>query len=121
MNKRYAYNDTVKIGKPKTPYQVIKNTFKRLRIDSVLFKDISLNYINKSNAVTKHTDLKHLDISVSDIVIDSLSGTDTSRFYYTKGVSFTVHDYHVATPDSMYFADIKKVFFSTIAKNHYTG
>ena len=113
VSRRFAYNDTVKVGTPKTPYQLIKNTFKKLRIDSVMLKDISLNYINKNNGTIKHNELKHLDISVSDIVIDSLSSKDTSRFYYTKGVSFTVYDYHVATPDSMYFADIKKIFFST--------
>jgi hypothetical protein len=113
INKRYDYNDTVKVGSPKTPYQVIKNTFKQLRIDSISLKDISLNYINKSNAVTKHTALKHLDINISDIIIDSLSGKDPGRFYYTRGIEVTVHDYHIATPDSLYYADLKKIYFST--------
>jgi len=113
VNKRYAFNDTVKVGKPKNPYQMIKNTFKQLHIDSIALKDISLNYINKSNAVTKQTALKHLDINISDIVIDSLSGNDPNRFYYTKGVDVTVHDYHTETPDGMYNADLKKIFFST--------
>jgi hypothetical protein len=113
INKRYAFNDTVKVGKPKSPYQLIKNTFKQLRIDSISLKDISLNYINKSKPVIKHTALKHLDINISDVVIDSLSGQDPSRFYYTKGVDVTVHDYHIATPDSLYFADLKNIYFST--------
>jgi hypothetical protein len=113
INKRYKFNDTVKVGKPKSPYQLIKSTFKQLHIDSISLKDISLNYINKSKPLAKHTALRHLDINVSDIVIDSLSGNDPSRFYYTKGVDVTVHDYHIATPDSMYFADLKKIYFST--------
>ena len=113
INKRYAFNDTVKVGKPKSPYQLIKSTFKQLRIDSISLKDISLNYINKSKPVTRHTALNHLDINISDIVIDSLSDKDPSRFYYTKGVDVTVHDYHVATPDSLYYADLKKIYFST--------
>ena len=113
VNKRFAYNDTVKVGKPKTPYELIKNTFKKLQIDSVSLKDISVDYINKSNPLTKYTALKHLDIKVSNIVIDSLSGNDTSRFYYTKGVDFTVHDYQAATPDSLYLANFKQIYFST--------
>ena len=113
INKRYKFNDTVKVGKPKSPYQIIKSTFKQLRIDSISLKDISLNYINKSKPVVKHTALKHLDINISDVVIDSLSGNDPGRFYYTKGVDVTVHNYHIATPDSMYFADLKKIYFST--------
>lgn len=78
INKRYAFNDTVKIGTPKTPYQIIKKVFKQLKVDSISLNDISVNYINKSNPVTKQTALKHLDISISNILIDSLSALDTS-------------------------------------------
>lgn len=113
INKRYAFNDTVKVGKPKSPYQLIKSTFKKLKIDSILLNDISLNYINKSSAVIKQTALRHLNINISDIVIDSLSGNDPGRFYYTKGVDVTVRDYQVTTPDSLYRAYVKKIYFST--------
>ncbi len=113
INKRYAFNDTVKVGKPKTPYQLIKKIFKQLHINSISLKDISLNYINKSKPVIRHTALKHLDINISDIAIDSLSGTQPSRFYYTKGVEVTLHDYHIATPDSLYDINLKQIFFST--------
>ncbi|MGZ3872150.1 MAG: hypothetical protein ACXVJD_04495 [Mucilaginibacter sp.] len=113
INKRYAFNDTVKIGRPKTPYEVIKKTFKKLHIDSISLKDISVNYINKSHKEVKKNSVKHLDINISDIVIDSLSERDLSRFYYTKGIDITVHNYHVLTPDSLYKADLKRIFFST--------
>jgi hypothetical protein len=49
VNKRYSFNDTVKVGRPKTPYQIIKNIFKQLQVDSISLKDISVNYVNKSN------------------------------------------------------------------------
>ena len=113
INKRYAFNDTVKVGKPKTPYQIIKKVFKRLKIDSIALNDISVNYINKSNLVTKQTALKHLDISISNILIDSLSAIDTSRFYYTKGVNVTLHDYKIATPSGLYDVGLKQIYFST--------
>ena len=35
VNQRLPFNDTVKIGKPKTPYQVISKVFKTLHIDSI--------------------------------------------------------------------------------------
>jgi hypothetical protein len=113
VNKRYSFNDTVKVGQPKTPYQIIKNIFKQLRIDSISLKDISVNYINKSNPVTRQTALKHLDIHISHILIDSLSALDPTRFYYTKGIEFILHDYKIATPDSMYNAELKRIYFST--------
>lgn len=113
VNKRYAFNDTVKVGKPKSPYELIKKTFRQLHIDSISLKDISLNYINKSNPVEKHTSLKHLNINISDIFIDSLSDKDTSRFYYTKGVEININDYKITTPDSLYRAEIRRIYFST--------
>jgi len=113
INKRFDFNDTVKIGKQKNPYQVIKKVFKSLHIDSISLKDISLNYINKSNAVEKQTSLKHLNINIADIVIDSLSDKDTSRFYYTKGIEVRIFDYKIATPDSLYRANIGQIYFST--------
>lgn len=113
INKRYSFNDTVKVGKPKTPYQIIEKVFKQLRIDSISLKDISLNYINKNGPVTKQTALKHLDINISKIQIDSAAALDSSRFYYTRGVDITLHDYAIKTPDSMYYAGLKKIYFST--------
>ncbi|MDO3645316.1 hypothetical protein [Mucilaginibacter sp. L3T2-6] len=113
INKRFKFNDTVKVGKSKTPYEVISKVFKQLHIDSVSLNDISLNYINKNKPVDKHIALKHLDIHISDVVIDSLSDKSPDRFYYTKGIDVTVHDYDVFTPDGMYKASLKKIFFST--------
>lgn len=113
INKRYAFNDTVKVGKPKSPYELIKKTFKELHIDSISLKDISLDYINKSNPVTKQTALKNLDINISDIAIDSVANNDPGRFYYTRGVEVKVHDYKIATPDSLYDAEFKQIYFST--------
>ena len=111
VNKRYNFNDTVKVGKPKTPYELIKKIFKQLRIDSISLKDISVNYINKSNPVPRQTALKHLDINISNVVIDSLSAQDSSRFYYTKGIEVILHNYEIATPDSLYNADVETDLF----------
>ncbi len=113
ISKRYGFNDTVKVGKPKTPYEIIKKVFKQLHIDSIALNDISLNYIDKNKAAVKQTTLQHIDIAISDIFIDSLSAQDPKRFYYTKDVNVTVHDYHIGTPDGLYNAKLKKIFFST--------
>ena len=113
ISKRYSFNDTVRVGKPKTPYQIIKKVLKQLHIDSIALNDISLHYINKNKSVIKQTFLQHIDIAISDIFIDSLSGQDPKRFYYTKDINVTVHDYHTGTADRLYNAKLKKIFFST--------
>lgn len=116
VNKRYPFNDTVKVGKPRNPYQLIKKTFKELHIDSISLKDISLTYLNKSNPVVKQTALRNLDINISDIAIDSVSNNDPVRFYYTRGIEVKVHDYKIATPDSLYNAEFKQINFSTASR-----
>ncbi|MBK0377952.1 hypothetical protein [Mucilaginibacter segetis] len=113
INKRYAFNDTVEVGRPKTLYQMVKGTFKQLRVDTISLKDVSLDYINKSNKVVKKTALNHLNINISDVFIDSLSAKDTSRFYYTKGIEVKIKDYEIKTPDSLYKARLKQIYFST--------
>nr|WP_213489697.1 hypothetical protein [Mucilaginibacter sp. Bleaf8] len=117
VNKRLHFNDSVKVGKPKTPYQLIKKIFKQLRIDSIALNDISLKYVNKNYRLPKKNTLKHVDISISDVYIDSLSEKDSSRFYYTRGVQLKVHDYKLATPDSLYYAVAKQISFSTAQRN----
>lgn len=115
ISKRYDFNKTVKVGKPKTPYAMIKSVFKQLRIDSVALTNISLNYIDKDKG-GKQSSLKNVDIGVSDIFIDSLSGDDPQRFYYTKGIDITIRDYTIKTPDSLYQVSLKKLYFSTAEK-----
>ncbi len=115
ISKRYDFNKTVKVGKPKTPYAMIKSVFKQLHIDSVSLTNISLNYINKDKG-GKQSSLKNVDIGVSDIFIDSLSGDDPKRFYYTKGIDITIRDYNIKTPDSLYQVGLKKLYFSTAEK-----
>ena len=90
----------------------MKKTFKQLHIDSISLKDISLNYINKSEAVEKHTALKHLNINISDVVIDSLSDKDSSRFYYTKGIDIKIQDYHYLHL-IVCIKPVKQIHFST--------
>lgn len=113
INKRLSFNDTVRVGKPKTPYQMIRKAFKQLHIDSIALNDISVKYINKNKGKVQQVALQHIDIGVSDIFIDSLSGQDPKRFYYTRDVNVTVHNYHINTPDGLYSARLKRIFFST--------
>ncbi|RFZ81213.1 hypothetical protein DYU05_19705 [Mucilaginibacter terrenus] len=117
VNKRFSFNDTVKVGKPKSPYEIIKKTFKQLRIDSISLKDISLNYINRSDGAPKTTALKNLDIHISDVLIDSLSGDDPNRFYYTKGVDVKVKNYSVLTGNKLYKISLKQILFSTARRS----
>ncbi len=113
INRRFDFNDTVKVGKAKTPYEIIKPIFKQLQIESIALNNVSLKYIDKNNRLVKENALNRLDIKVTDITIDSLSAKDPTRFYYTRDVAITIHDYHINTPDGLYKTSLGKIFFST--------
>lgn len=113
ISKRLPFNNNVKVGKPETPYQIIKKVFRQLHIDSIALNDVSLRYINKNQPKAKQTSLQHIDIGISDVFIDSLSAQDPNRFYYTKDVNVTVHGYHTSTADGLYDARLSRIFFST--------
>ena len=116
INKQYAYNDTAKTGSSKNIYNLIKNIFKEVKIGSVTLNDASVDYINNNQRIAQRTVFNHVAVNISNILIDSLSGSDTSRFYYTKGVEITLKGYGFKTPGGMYQASMDKLIFSTQKK-----
>ncbi len=117
INDRQPYNDTVTVPKKrKTPYELIKDIFKEVKIEHIGLKNIDFAYINKSNKTEKKTALKNLSIDVNDLLVDSLSHQDKSRIYYTKDVEINLSNYQLATPDSLYYIKMDNLNFS-ISKN----
>ncbi|MDQ1140940.1 hypothetical protein [Pedobacter agri] len=100
FNKVPKKTDTAKVKK--SLYEQISKTFKSARVHRIKIVDADFDYINKSTAVKTKNSIKHLDIDVNDFLLDSLSGRDTTRFYYTKDISFQVAGYKSTTKDKMY-------------------
>ncbi|WP_316796006.1 hypothetical protein [Pedobacter agri] len=114
FNKVPKKEDTVKVKK--TLYDQISKTFKSARVHSIKIIDADFDYINKSKSVKTKNSIKHLDVNVKDFLLDSLSGTDTSRFYYTKDISFQVAGYKSNTKDRMYTMKIDTISGSYSSK-----
>ncbi len=113
INNRQSYNDTVTTPKKKkTPYELIKDVFKEVKIEHIGLKDIDFTYINKSNKLERKTSLKNLNIDITDLLVDSLSHEDKSRIYYTRDVAINLDNYQLATPDSLYFIKLDNLNFS---------
>ncbi|AZI24994.1 hypothetical protein EA772_06390 [Pedobacter sp. G11] len=100
FNKVPKKPDTAKAKK--SLYEQISKTFKSARVHRIKIVDADFDYINKSTVVKTKNSIKHLDIDVNDFLLDSLSGRDTTRFYYTKDISFQVAGYKSTTKDKMY-------------------
>lgn len=100
FNKVPVKADTAQVQK--SLYEQISKTFKSIHIKAIKIVDADFDYINKSGAKKTKNAIKHLDITVKDFLLDSLSGSDTSRFYYTKDISFQLAGYKAFTKDKMY-------------------
>jgi len=113
-NDRQSYNDTLtKVKTSKTLFQLIKNIFKEVKVGKVYLNNIDFTHINVKNKKTKKTSIKNLNISMTDILIDSLSKYDTSRLYHTKSIDIKLQDYKIATPDSLYHVYVDSLDFSS--------
>ena len=114
LNKVEKQPDTVKGDK--TLYEQISKTFNSLHIKTVKIVDADFDYINKTGLKKTKNSIKHLNISINDFLLDSLSANDTSRFYYTKDISFELAGYKSITKDKMYSMKVDTITGSVASK-----
>ena len=113
-NKVLQKPDTVK--NEKTLYEEVSKIFKSIHVKAIKIVDADFDYINKTAAKKTKKSIKHLDITVNDFLLDSLSGNDTTRFYYTKDVSFQIAGYKSITKDKMYSMKVDTITGSATSK-----
>ncbi len=114
FNKVTKKPDTLK--DEKSLYEQISKTFKSVHVKSIRIVDADFDYINKTAAKKTKNSIKHLDITINDFLLDSLSGNDTTRFYYTKDASFQIAGYKSVTKDKMYNMKVDTIKGSTASK-----
>ncbi len=112
-NRPLPYNNIKPEGKAKTLYQIISPVFKEIKITGIKLRDIDFALINKQYTKPKKTAIKNLNISISDVLIDSVSEQDTKRFYHTGDIEVGIKDYTIATADKLYYLAFKNVSFSS--------
>jgi len=91
--------DTVKTGQ--NLYQSIAKSLESVHIRSIKILDADFDYIRgESGEVLKA--VKKLNVSITDVLIDSVSQYDKERFYYSKDVAFELIGYKAFSKDKMY-------------------
>lgn len=113
-NKVPKKTDTVK--SEQTLYDQVSKIFKSIHVKAIRIVDADFDYINKTGSQKVKNSIKHLDITVNDFLLDSLSGNDTARFYYTKDISFQLAGYKSITKDKMYSMKIDTISGSAKSK-----
>lgn len=121
INETMPKQDTVETEDQRTLYQKISKLLTEVRVDNFDVNNLTLTYQNNNTEDSTTTRLKNVNINVNDILLDSLSGKDTSRIYYSKGVHFKMNNYRIATRDSLYHINISDIDFSTSKKEFLVG
>lgn len=117
---RVYYEKTIEKDSSKvdtrTAWQRLSKYLHSIKIEKVLFKEIDFKYIDRRLKKAEINSIKNLSITVNDLLIDSLSHRDHSRFYYTKDILVEIFDNQFSSNDGMYTILFDKLEMSTLKK-----
>jgi hypothetical protein len=86
----------------RTAYQRLSKYLKAVDVGNIAFYEVDFQYIDKSYKKPRVDRVKNVEIVVKDLLIDSLSHRDKTRFYYTKDIAVNVQDHAYNKKDGMY-------------------
>lgn len=113
-NKVPKKTDTVK--DERSLYEQISKTMKSIHVKQIKIVDADLDYIDGGSSKTLNS-IRHLNINVKDLLIDSMAQFDTTRFYYTKDIDFELTGYKSLGKDKMYTIKVDTIYGSAIKKS----
>jgi len=111
VNQQFAFNEGRAPRPIKSPYAIISKNLKEFSIKTIRFKDVSFKYINKNRTNSAPFSIDDLNITLTDLLIDSTSADDPSRFYLLKDIVINLNNYVYRTPDKMYDIKLDKLDF----------
>ncbi|PST84771.1 hypothetical protein C7T94_01195 [Pedobacter yulinensis] len=100
-------NDTSEVGK--SLYELIRGNLKSIQVDALKISRAKFDYIDANGKKRVINAFRNLNIQADDILIDSLSGKDRKRFYYSRNIGFNLGGYRSVTKDRMYTLRIDSV------------
>lgn len=94
-------------------WQKISKSLKVINVDEIVLDEVKLVYKDYSLPKVAVSQFKELNLKAVDLLIDSATQADTSRFFYCKDVITELHNYKSRSADGMYNFSIKSVKLST--------
>ena len=111
----YHLNQKVKktVKDKRTLWQKISKSLKVVNVGEIVLAEVKLVYKDYSKPKAAVSQFKELDLKAVNLLIDSATQTDTSRFLYCNDIITELHNYKSRTADGMYTFKIKSVKLST--------
>ncbi|WP_316799218.1 hypothetical protein [Pedobacter frigidisoli] len=111
QNQQFAFNEGRAPRPVKSPYAFISKNLKEFSIKNILFRDASFKYINKNQTNSRPFLIDDLNITLTDLLVDSTSADDESRFYLLKDIVVNLNNYVYTTPNKMYNIKLDQLDF----------
>ncbi|SEL79967.1 hypothetical protein [Parapedobacter koreensis] len=114
INTYHAYNDTVATKRDqRSLYQRIAHILNEVSVGDIHFNDIQFKFSKRTDSAVNETALNHLNVRVRDVLIDSVSQFDTTRFYLTQAIDVDMPGFRYETPDSFYYVSFDRLQLAT--------
>lgn len=114
-----VHRDAEKEVKPKdnrTIYQRLSKSLKMLHVGQIRLNDIKLKYEDFSSTKPAISSFKELDFGANDLLIDSATQFDKTRFLYCCELTANLHNYTGQTANALYSYQAKLIQFSTLTR-----
>ncbi|QIL39581.1 DUF748 domain-containing protein [Pedobacter sp. HDW13] len=111
VNRQFAFNEGRAPRPIKSPYAFISKNLKEFSIKSIRFRDVSFKYVNNNLKKEVPFAIDDLNITLTDLLVDSTSAEDPTRFYLLKDIVINLNDYAYRTPNKMYDIKLEKLDF----------
>ncbi len=104
--------DTI-IKDKRTTWQKISKSLRSIHIGQISLNDVKFKYEDYSGNKVAVSELKEMNLSATDLLIDSATQTDKSRLLYCKDIFTELNDYSGKTSNGLYSYKIKSIRLST--------
>lgn len=115
LNVSYQQNylkDTV-LKDRRTLYHKISGSLNSIHIGDIILGDVKLKYQDYSGNKLAISELKEMNLSATDLLIDSASQTDKSRVLFCHEIVAELNNYAGRSGNGLYKYKIKSLRFST--------
>jgi len=97
----------------RTAWQKLSKSLKSAHVGDIFLDNISFKYDDYSGNKVAVSEIKQMSLHAHDLLIDSATQTDRSRFLYCKEVFADVKNYSGRTANGLYTYSLKRLKLST--------
>lgn len=99
----------------RTTWQKISKTLRSIHIKSIVLSDVKLKYQDYSGNKLATSELRSLNLSATDLLIDSATQSDKTRLLYCRDILAELSNYNGTTPSGLYKYKVRSLTLSTLS------